>query len=650
VRKELSAKRSAYAAIHTALFTAVMFPAVLFPAVVFPAVLFPAVVFGQASESTPSSSLSGGGSTFSAVQDPLSNPQLLERVRSASSRFDAKTLPAVPTARQSLDQALSQLRTFLTSSPAQGPLWQRFLKLDTIAEELSQPTPNLEVLNDIEKTFRQNYYGLEFAQFVNVRETLSKYVQSQRFGSNPETTFEILRNRLNKLSERMQAPGMLSDANAMHDLAQTVAYLHQGNQLPDVVSSVKSAFSYPNLRVLASGDFLKRRLARPVDESNPVNELILGTTILGQSVLRGVVSPQLLDSPSNAAVRLNLNADFASFNRGYNRSVVLNTQGSANIAASESIALTDYGLASLGDTGVDADLKTVINSIEHRLRIVRKIASKQAAKQKPLADAIGESRLENRIRSQFHEQLNGQLAEANSKINSLGAPTLSRLGITKPSRSSWSTTDNLAVQWNIQNGVQLAATSSCPLPMESAGVTVQIHQSALGNLLDPILAGRILRSEDMDGYISQFGDAAKGIPRKEEDGPWAITLNGFQPVELHLDDSRIRFRIRTLKLRKEEQGLNKAATIEASYRVEIADGAIQLLRDGDVNVEFSGKEQRGVEAVTLRTFLRSKFEQLFRPELLDKPVRWAERLPDQFRDLQLASLAIDDGWMQLQLR
>lgn len=649
MRKKQLAKRSAFAAIHKALPHALLPIAALSTAALFTAA-FPAGVFGQASESASESSLSIRQSTLTPGQDPLSNPQLLELVQSASSRLDAKTLPQVPTARQSLDQALSQLRNFLASSPSQGPLWQRFLKLDTIAEELSQPTPNLEVLNDIEKTFRQNYYGLEFAQFVNVREALSKYVQSQRFGSNPETTFEILRNRLNKLSERMQSPGMLSDANAMHDLAQTVTYLHQGNQLPDVVSSVKRAFSYPNIRVLASSDFLQRRLTRPVDEANPVNELILGTTILGQSVLRGVVSPQLLDSPSNAAVRLNLNADFASVNRGYNRSVVLNTQGSANIAASESIVLTDYGLASIGDTGVDADLKTVINSIEHRLRLVRKIAAKQAAKQKPLADAIGESRLENRIRSQFHEQLNGQLAEANSKINSLGVPTLSRLGITKPSRNSWSTTDNLAVQWNIQNGVQLAATGTCPLPMESSGVTVQIHQSALGNLLDPILAGRILRSEDMDGYISQFGDAAKGIPRKEEDGPWAITLNGFQPVELHLDDSRIRFRIRTLKLRKEEQGLNKAATIEASYRVDIADGAVQLVRDGDVNVEFSGKEQRGVEAVTLRTFLRNKFEQLFRPELLDKPFRWSERLPDQFRDLQLSSLAIDDGWMQLQLR
>lgn len=632
MRKKQLAKLSAYVAIRSALAAVALYPVALCP-----------VAFGQASESAPTSKLT-------ASQDPLSNPQLLELVRSASNRLDATTLPQVPTARQSLDQALSQLRNFLASSPSQGPLWQRFLKLDTIAEELSQPTPNLEVLNDIEKTFRQNYYGLEFAQFVNVREALSKYVQSQRFGSNPETTFEILRNRLSKLSERMQTPGMLSDANAMHDLAQTVSYLHQGNQLPDVVSSVKRAFSYPNVRVLASADFLQRRLARPVDEANPVNELILGTTILGQSFLRGMVSPQLLDSPSNAAVRLNLNGDFASFNRGYNRSVVLNTQGSANIAASESIALTDSGLAPLGDTGVDADLTTVINSIEHRLRIVRKIAAKQAAKQKPLADAIGEARLENRIRSQFHEQLSGQLAEANSKINSLGVPILSRLGITKPSRNSWSTTDNLAVQWNIQNGVQLGATNSCPLPMESSGVTVQIHQSALGNILDPILAGRVLRSEDMDGYVTQFGDAAKGIPRREQDGSWAITLNGFQPVELHLDDSRIRFRIRTLKLRKEDQGLNKAATIEAAYRVEIADGAVQLLRDGDVNVEFSGKEQKGVEAVTLRTFLRNKFEQLFRPELLDKPFRWSERLPDQFRDLQLASLAIDDGWMQLQLR
>ena len=140
MRKKQFAKRTAFAAIHTALLPAALV-AVAFFAALFTAP-FSAVAFGQASESAPQPTLWAG-------QDPLSNTQLLERVRSASSRFDAKTLPQVPTARQSLDQALGQLRTFLASSPAQGPLWQRFLKLDTIAEELSQPTPNLEVLNDL---------------------------------------------------------------------------------------------------------------------------------------------------------------------------------------------------------------------------------------------------------------------------------------------------------------------------------------------------------------------------------------------------------------------------------------------------------------------------------------------------------------------
>jgi len=41
---------------------------------------------------------------------------------------------------------------------------------------------------------------------------------------------------------------------------------------------------------------------------------------------------------------------------------------------------------------------------------------------------------------------------------------------------------------------------------------------------------------------------------------------------------------------------------------------------------------------------------LFRPQLFDKPVRWADRLPEQFRDLNLCSVAIDDGWLQLQVR
>ena len=586
----------------------------------------------------------------SVTPGSLSDPALLSLIQNAVPKLDASRIPKPDAARQKLEQSLTNLENFLATSPTQGPLWRSFLKLDAVREELQAANPNLERLTDIEKGFRQNYFGLEQSPFTSVREALASYVHAQRFGANPATSIEILRNRLNRLNEQLQSPTVAEDRNLLHELAQTVSYLHHGNQAPEVVSAVRNKFASPNVRVLATAPFLQRQLSRPVHETNPVNELILGTTIRGNSVLQGSITPQLLSNPNNATVRLNLNADFASNNLGFNRSVVVHTQGSAQIAASESVALLDSGLIPLGDTGVDADLQTVINSIEHRLRIVRKIAAKQAAKQKPQADAIGESRLENRIRTQFHEQLSSQLSQANVRLASAGEPVISRLGVAKPYRSSWSDPEQLSLQWHVRSGTQLAADGPCPLPTDSQGITFQIHQSAIANALDPILAGRILRSTEIDRYLAQFGDVAKGVQRREEDGPWALTFQGFQPVEIHFDDSLVRFRVRTQNLEGTDQPLDQPALVEANYRVQLVDNAIQLVREGDINVEFSGRQQRGSRAAALRSLLRKKFEQVFRAELLDKPVRWSDRLPEQLRDLRLTSLTIDDGWLQFSLQ
>ena len=586
-----------------------------------------------------------------SVQGVPQDPALWNMVNRSLSELDPSKLPDISSSRANLDRQIESFERYLDSSPSQGPIWKDFLKLETLRKELAEPTPNPETLNDLEKRFRQNYPGLEYSHFVGVRDALSRYVQEARIARDPDTTMQILKNRLGKLSERMQLPEMRRDPKAMHDLAQVVTYMKQANQSPALVSSVLSKFSQPNIRAIVSDDFLRKSFSRPVDQANPVNELILGTTIIGQSVLCGNVSPVLLDNPNQATLRLLMNADFASQNKGYNRGVVLNTSGTADVVACETLALGDTGLMALGDTGVDAQLTTTIQSIEHRMKIVRKIAAKQASKKKPQADAIGEARMEHRIRTQFHEQLTQQLSQANGRLReAMESPILGRLGITKPQRNSWSNPEQLGLQWKVQSGAQLAADTPCPYPADECGLTLQIHESLVGNLLDPVLAGRILRSQEMDAYATQFGDLAKGIPRKEEDGPWAITLNNFQPVETVFDDNLIKFRVSTQRLEKEDQSLPHTATIEASYKLVQADGTIQLERQGDLNVEFTGKVQQGARGVVLRTFLKNKFEQLFRDKLFDSPVRWSDRLPAQFKDLQLCAVGIDDGWLQLQIR
>ncbi|MFM8571534.1 MAG: hypothetical protein ACKOAU_08050 [Pirellula sp.] len=579
------------------------------------------------------------------------DPALWNLVNRSMAELDPSKFPDISQSRANLDQQIRNFDRYLESSPSQGPLWKSFLKWNDLQKELAEPTPNPEALNDLEKRFRQNYAGLEYSPFVGLRDALSKYVQDSRMARDPNTTMQILKNRLSKLSERMQLPDMGRDPKAIHDLAQLVAYMKQANQSPEFVSSILSRYSQPNIRAIVSDDFLRKSFARPVDQANPVNEVILGTTIIGQSILCGNVSPVLLENPNQATLRLLMNADFASVNKGYNRGVVLNTTGSADVVACETLSLGDTGLMALGDTGADAQLSTVIQSIEHRLKIVRKIAAKQAAKKKPQADAIGEARMENRIRTQFHQQLTEQLSEANRKLReAMESPLISRLGISKPQRNSWSNPEQLGLQWKVQSGTQLASDMPCPFPIDDCGLTLQIHESVVGNLLDPVLAGRILRSDEIDAYAAQFGDAAKGIPRKEEDGPWAITLNNFQPVETVFDDNLIKFRVTTSRLEREDQALPNTATVEAAYKIVQADGTIQLERQGDLNVEFAGKVQQGTRGVVLRTFLKNKFEQLFRDKLFDSPIRWSDRLPDRFKDLQLCAVGIDDGWLQLQIR
>jgi chorismate mutase len=579
------------------------------------------------------------------------DPVLWNLVNRSMAELDPSKFPDISQSRANLDQQIRNFDRYLESSPSQGPLWKSFLKWNDLQKELAEPTPNPEALNDLEKRFRQNYAGLEYSPFVGLRDALSKYVQDSRMARDPNTTMQILKNRLSKLSERMQLPDMERDPKAIHDLAQLVAYMKQANQSPEFVSSILSRYSQPNIRAIVSDDFLRKSFARPVDQANPVSEVILGTTIIGQSILCGNVSPVLLENPNQATLRLLMNADFASVNKGYNRGVVLNTTGSADVVACETLSLGDTGLMALGDTGADAQLSTVIQSIEHRLKIVRKIAAKQAAKKKPQADAIGEARMENRIRTQFHQQLTEQLSEANRKLReAMESPLISRLGISKPQRNSWSNPEQLGLRWKVQSGTQLASDMPCPFPIDDCGLTLQIHESVVGNLLDPVLAGRILRSDEIDAYAAQFGDAAKGIPRKEEDGPWAITLNNFQPVETVFDDNLIKFRVTTSRLEREDQALPNTATVEAAYKIVQADGTIQLERQGDLNVEFAGKVQQGTRGVVLRTFLKNKFEQLFREKLFDSPIRWSDRLPDQFKDLQLCAVGIDDGWLQLQIR
>lgn len=609
-------------------------------------------VFGQESEEAAQAAVVQPAVAQPAIVPPAADsPQLrwLPAIQAAQEGLDPNSFPSAKSARERLDQSVGAFEAYLDRTPENRDQWKEFLRWSQLRAELEKEQPDQDSLLQLEKRFRQNFNGLELSPFTSVRDAIQDYLIALRFSSDPTKSVEILRNRLTQLADLIQKSDLAKDINARRDAALTVSYLAQANQTPELIREIQGFFSRSNARVLLTADYVHNKFGRGVCEPNPVCEEILGTRIFGNSILSGAVTPRLIPNSSQAMVRLQLHGDFSSNNVGYNRGVKLYTTGSAFVSAGETIALGPNGLMALGDTSTDANLITNIHAIDAKLKIIEKVAAKVAAKQKPQADAIAEGRMETRIRNQFHEQLVSQLAESNEKIGNPSIVELVRLGLSKPMRSSWSSDHYMAMLWKVQQDVQFSAPTSCPHVVPTTGIALQIHESAISNLMDPVLAGRILNSEESELYRQQFGELAEGAVRRDNDEPWAITMAGSHPVEVQFEDSKIIFRIRTTKLDRGDQALDQPATIEASYAPTLVDGALQLVRDGEVRIEFSGRQQRGVRAVSLRSFLKKKFDDVFKPELLDKPLRIDEKLPADLQGLRLASIVVDEGWLQAHL-
>ena len=500
-----------------------------------------------------------------------------------------ENFPKIALTRSNLNAAMQRLEQLLGVGTKEQN-WKRFLRWEELKKELDEKEPDVDTLEQLQLNMRQNYRGLEMQAFTQVRDALVAHILALRYCSNTKDSLEVLTEELKKFKVKAQNPLDGSDIQRQRDFGFMLRLLDGSKQASRLANALRTEYGRPNVRVLVSDQFLSSKMVRPVDEANPVSECILGTSIVGNSFIHGQVTPRLVPNTKNASLRMEMAADFCSDNQGFNRGVTILTKGSAALRAAETISLFDSGLQSLGDTFVDSNMQTNITGILHKRKIVRRIASRQADKKKPQADAIGEGKLRSKLGSQYHEKLVQQLQESNSRLNSTDLSTLLRLGLSKPTRSSWSSNQFLALLWKASDPKQLMASASCPLPVQTTGMTLQLHQSVIANVLDPVIGNRILKNKDIPDLMKQFSaEIPEGLAKQAEEEPWSVSLASFHPVEVEFDNNLVRFRIRTIDLVKGDQTLDQPASIEAAYQVELQNNEIQLVRQGDVDIKFSGQ-------------------------------------------------------------
>ncbi len=570
----------------------------------------------------------------------------------AMNNLDVARIPKLDEARSRLSTSISRLEKFVNLSSSNGQAWNIFLKLDTLKKELAADKPDLLTLVDLQANMRQNYVGLEYLQFVEVREALSHVIAAMRYGSNPAKSIEVLEVKLRQLFDSLNEPISGSGTDRNYAVALMANYLYEMKQTPAALSQIRSQFSTPNFRVTAREDLVNRLLARSVAEPNPVNECLLGTRIIGQACLLGSVSADLRPMLGGISVALNLNGNISTKSQGYNRGVVLGSTATSPVFVSKQIFVTPTGISSSPAT-VCTNLQTSINSIDHRLGIVRRIAKRKAAEQKPLADAIAQGRLQSRISTRYDSQVDQQLSEANVRLASFRSqplPELGRLGISRPTLDVHSTDSSLhgdVVQAAVH---QLAADRACTIPKSSnADIFLEAHQSAVVNALDIVVGDRTIRNVELGRYAEQIaGKIPEDLKKEIEGEEWSVTLATFRPVDLEFDDGKVTVKLRTTRMSRGDQTLEDYAMVTAVYRPSYANGRITLTREGEVDLNFP-RTTRVLRQITLRSFLKTKFNEFFKEEIVTQPIDLKKAFPNA-PSMSITSLQLDDGWLQLGVR
>lgn len=623
----------------------------------------------QPSGSDPS--FLGNGIVDNRIQDSL---QWLADVESVRSQLTPEQLPDLDLAESNLLNRIAATQSYFrrASTSENFEAWMRYLDLEPLTNAITDDesvSVRGRAAIEIRSKMRGVEQGLELRAMVSLRESLDRYIVALRY-SDPKRGIARIKSQLDSIVDLLspeQSVRSWRDLSAedIDKLELLLTSLVEVGQARDLAMKVRSRFSHPNMHVWINGQRITDAIARPVNNPTDVNDCILGTRLLGQARVDGMVTAQLL--PQDGYIRLWLRMDgrFTTTARGFRKPITLDSSGTGPVYAARQMAITEKSVV-LGETIATADLTTKINRINHPLRIVRKIAARKAGESKPMADRISERRLRQRVLDQFDSETSEASKRTFPDIDQQTRPWLRRLDFPAITRTIGSTDQDVYVRASMQRPFGFSASRPAPSPSViqspvsgpvsgKALATLQVHQSIAGNTVGPLLAGETFTPERIE-RIAEVLKASLEPKSAEEDGSlgFEIDFANLRPVFIEAENQTLRLGIRGTRFSEGDRELKRPLEVSAIYRpVYGVDGKAWLLRDEKIELSFPGTKRLSLSQTAIKSNIEKGFNDLFPQELLQREfqVPASLGLPALAgRKLTVDSIDLSDGWISVKLR
>ncbi|MBI2825895.1 MAG: hypothetical protein HYX69_14515 [Planctomycetia bacterium] len=586
------------------------------------------------------------------MQQSASLEQLPALAVQAKGQFRAMTAADVQSARGRLEQARAKLERFLgRGAAAKG--WRRYLDLDSLDAQLKAGSEAAEApLVATLRQFRTDQAGLERAEFTKVAAVLADYLATlgQARDPNAKASYDA---RLDQLSTSLAAYAKTPSSEELKKIGAELDWLDVRHQAQPLVESIKSQLSQPNLIVTARGDFLATGLNRHVDDSDPVRDTILGTSIRGTGRTQAKVSFRLIPNSERALLEATLSGVNRARTTGYNGPAIIHSVGTTRLTASQRLAIDDDGLHGLATT-VDADTDSSITGIGSSKRgfvgcIVKKVASQRASQQQGQAESIASQHAEKRLRTQFEKQIGAELAKGNRQFQDRFRGPLVRRG--QLPILKFSTTDQELRLVALQaKGAQLGAQGPAPQASGKSQILLRLHESMANNFAGGTLAGQTIGQKELEKFAMDFmGEVPERLKDDPDREPWSITFDDAEPVTFTVAEGGFALTGRGKKYTSGDRSY-PAMNFTVRYKVEPLGKGVKGTRIGDIEifppgfVPGSGRSL-SLRHTTLRRLMMRRLSKIFEPEIVKDE---ATELKGEWKTagpLAVTEIAADRGWL-----
>ncbi|MEZ6070491.1 MAG: hypothetical protein R3C10_09520 [Pirellulales bacterium] len=499
-----------------------------------------------------------------------------------------------------------------------------------------------------------DFVGLELPVFADVASALEQLATQARQNEQGDLQAQF-NQRLDTIAAALS--GNEGASTVLNDeAAAAVDWLARHGQAGELVDAIHARYRRENVLVRVDGDLIRAALDRDIDETGPVHDNILGTRIEGTSDTTGRLRSTLMPSDDEAVVALNFAGVSESLTTGYNGPARIRSAGHTTLDAHTRLTLGNSGL-SADDVDTTATTKTTTLGVSSNRGgvagcLITKIARKKVAQKKGASQRVAADHAAER----FSTQMDDRLAELVARVNdyyykNLRQPLSDRSAFPDVLRLTTTGSELLAVALAGRRD-QMAAPTAPPAGFDDAQCELRLHQSAINNLAEAMLAGEEFDNEQFRRHLTDmFGDAADRFIAEAGDGDdanstWAIQFADQQPLTVEFGDDQLTLKIRGQKFVSNGRSYS-AMDVTARYQLVNDGDTVKAVRQGDLEIlppDYEPGKRLQVRQITLKQLLERRLGRMLTEEIVPEPMTMTGELAG-VGALRLGRLTTQNGWL-----